>query len=367
MKLIWWHFWRNIFHIGFLFFFRKFKTVGYKNIPRKGAVIFLPNHQNAFLDAIITAIAARRIMHFMTRADVFKKKTFGTWFMKSLNLEPIFRLRDGMDSLEKNEQVFQRCFSFLQKKEAILIHPEGNHAQQYRLRSISKGFTRIVFGYLAKYPDEDIQMVPVGLNYSNHYLYRADVEVHFAKPFSARAFYDPKNEAESARKLREAVANGIKENIVHIDDKEEYSKIYQKTLETGADFSNPKETQKVVDKIAEKDGISNANFTTETHTEKAMKPNPVEVLFYPFIYINNILPIFVYKKLKPKIKDKGFLTSIKYGVAILAGPLSYVLIFALLWIFMNFWIALIYLILSVLTGRILRSGQMNHLNVVQNS
>ena len=80
---------------------------------------------------------------------------------------PIYRIRDGRESLKNNQAVFDLCSDLLQQKEAILMFPEANHNLKRRVRPLSKGFTRILFNTLLQAPETDIQIVPVGINYKD--------------------------------------------------------------------------------------------------------------------------------------------------------------------------------------------------------
>jgi 1-acyl-sn-glycerol-3-phosphate acyltransferase len=51
------------------FYYRRIKVFGSENLPKKGAVIIISNHQNALLDPVISCVLLRRQIHWLTRAD----------------------------------------------------------------------------------------------------------------------------------------------------------------------------------------------------------------------------------------------------------------------------------------------------------
>ena len=61
-------------------YFSRIKTVGLDNIPESGPLMFLPNHQNALLDALLIAVNCRRKPYFLTRSDVFTNALFRSLF-----------------------------------------------------------------------------------------------------------------------------------------------------------------------------------------------------------------------------------------------------------------------------------------------
>jgi 1-acyl-sn-glycerol-3-phosphate acyltransferase len=58
--------------LALYFFYRKWQVQGKENIPL-GPVIFVANHQNAFLDAVLVSCSTQRNPWFLTRASVFGK------------------------------------------------------------------------------------------------------------------------------------------------------------------------------------------------------------------------------------------------------------------------------------------------------
>jgi 1-acyl-sn-glycerol-3-phosphate acyltransferase len=73
--------------IGLFFTLKKIEVHGTKNIPKKGAVLFVANHQNALLDAILIPTTNSRNIHFLTRASAFKNK-LADKVLRSLNMVP---------------------------------------------------------------------------------------------------------------------------------------------------------------------------------------------------------------------------------------------------------------------------------------
>ena len=125
---IWVGFWHN------KIFYRKVELINTENIPEKGHLIFTPNHQNALMDALALIFTVDRRFVFMARSDIFKKP-FIALILYTLKILPIYRIRDGYDSLKKNKEIFQKTVDVLSSDEATLVMlPEGNHSGIRRLR-----------------------------------------------------------------------------------------------------------------------------------------------------------------------------------------------------------------------------------------
>ena len=59
-------------------YFGRFEVNGRENIPKEDPFILAPNHQNAFLDAIMMGCYNDKPVHFLTRSDVFVEPYLGT-------------------------------------------------------------------------------------------------------------------------------------------------------------------------------------------------------------------------------------------------------------------------------------------------
>ena len=127
-------------------------------LDTKGPLFIIANHPNSFLDAIIIGAYYNRTVFFLARGDVFEKKIY-RFFLNALNMIPVYRIRDGINSVEKNIAVFEQCFEILKKEKAIQIFAEGEHHQYRRIIPLKKGFARIILGTLQKYPDLNINLM----------------------------------------------------------------------------------------------------------------------------------------------------------------------------------------------------------------
>jgi 1-acyl-sn-glycerol-3-phosphate acyltransferase len=83
---------------------------------------------------------------------------------------PIYRQRDGVENLEKNQQVFQRTNKLLANNKNILIFGEGFTSDQIqrRLHPLKKGAARIGFSALQACAwSKTIYLEGIGLNYTD--------------------------------------------------------------------------------------------------------------------------------------------------------------------------------------------------------
>ncbi len=308
VKRIWYHSVKLFLQVSLHFFAKKVKIKGKENVPKKGAVLFAINHPNALMDPLFVTANNPRENHFLVRADVFKKPLIKK-ALASLNLMPIYRIRDGIKQLTHNEAIFNACFDILHNKETLIIFPQGGHSRERTIPSLSKGFTRIVFGALDKYKELDVAVIPVGVTYQNSSVYPTKVAVHFGNPIDARTIFDNDKKQEAITMLKSQVSEQLKKLTVHIPKDENYSENLQKLNDANVDFTE-------VEKI-------NEYITTNQYPSKRKKTiNYFKPLYWCIIF-NSIIPFVIWKNTKKKIKDIEFVDTLKYGFNVVLFPFFY--------------------------------------------
>jgi len=204
---------------------RQYLVNGLDNIPRNLPVIFAPNHQNALLDPLAILFASSIQPVFLARADIFKNKWIAKilYFLKIL---PVYRIRDGKDTLAKNEEVFEDAVRILQNNKMLCLFPEASHIGMKSMLPHKKAIPRIVFIAAEKTNYTlDIQIVPVGINYSSYYGFRRKVTVNFGNPLQAKTYYPilkEEGETKASIQLRDDIFEAIRPLVVHVSDKSAY-------------------------------------------------------------------------------------------------------------------------------------------------
>ncbi len=338
MRYIWRQIVQIYLQIGFIFFYKKIKVFGKENIPKNKGVILVANHQNSLIDALLIATNYGINTYYIARAKVFNNSIVRT-LLSSINMLPIYRARDGFETLSKNEAVFQKCYKILEDNKAILIFPEGSHNIQRRIRAITKGFTRIAFGTLENNPNTEVVIIPVGLNYSNHSAYASKVSIYYGKPISANEFWANYDKNESVKELRSEVSKQLKLVTTHIENADNYSEII--TYFNKDEFLYP-------DKVNEKlKNLDNLSPIKKSSPKKHF--NPLLLL----VKINSFFPLLIWKKVRPKIKEIEFTATFKYVLGITVFPIFYLLQSLIIGLIFNSTIGYYYFLLSFLSVFIL--------------
>jgi len=303
---------------GLFLFYKKISVKGKENIPKKGAILFIANHQNAMMDPLIVATSNKKTLYFLARASAFKNK-IGAKLLNAIHAIAIYRVRDGVNSRELNKVVFENCLQVLNDNHSILIFPEGSHNIKHKVRSLRKGFTKIAFDYIKENSNKELHIVPVGINYSNKTGYASNVTILYGKPILTSNFYDETNINKSIDDLILEAHNQLKSLTVHIEDDANYDAILSQL--TAQDLLNPNQTNKKIDKFL--------STNTKLYFSKSKKKN----IFYYLMMINTILPFLVWKWLHPKIKEIEFTSTAKFSLGLTIFPLFYLMQTILVWFY----------------------------------
>ncbi len=350
MKKIWYHIIKIIVKTGLLFLLKKIKVFGKEHIPKKGATLFIANHQNALIDAILIPTTNNRETYFLARASAFKTK-IADKLLRSVNMIPIYRFRDGYGTIEKNYEIFNQCTHILKEEKAIQIFPEGEHHLERKITCFKKGFTRIILGTLSKYPELPIKIVPVGINYDSHLEYPGSVSIYYGKVISANRYFNKNTKELNVKSILKDTSEALKKLTLHIEE-DKYEQTLMKLQQLGVDFLNPVEANTLLKNI-------NNVAVTEKHIHKK-NINWLAPIYF-LAKINSIFPFVIWKFLKSKIKDVIFYNTYRFAVIMTLFPLFYLIQTSIIYFLFGINWAAIYLAFTMVLGIITTKTKTVHL------
>lgn len=380
-------------------YYRKYRVLNPENIPPKGTpTLVIANHQNGMMDAMAILHALykqdRRQPVFIARGDIFKKDAVAK-ALKFLKILPVFRHRDGGRSdIEKDLAIFTQAAEILQRGRSLVIFPEAGHQAGHFMSSFKKGFSRIAF--TAEETNDfklNLQILPINIHYSNYFEAREDLNITCGKPFTFEEFFDmykaTPNPAYLALNAKSRAL--VKEMTPDIDIPEFYKEIDELThimrepilKHKGVNtklLSNQKEadmeTIAAVHKLRDeqpdrfttlmenmhqyldllkKTGLNSWAVNRKVSGVKMVLHLLVSIVLLPiflFGYLNNLLPSWIAKHFAHKIKDPMMHSTFQYALgSAFIFPIRYIslLVVASL-VSHHFWIGLLYIILSAITG-----------------
>jgi len=318
-------------------YFSHIEIVGEEHIPKDKPFLLVPNHQNAFLDALILGALGPRPLHFLTRQDVFTKKT--TPWLSKLNMLPVYRIKDGFSNLEKNQAIFKACHRVFADGGAVMIFPEGNHGEHHYLRPLTKGAARLVLEAQTQ-QDQEIVVVPCGINFFAHRTPRTRLTLVYGEPFSVKDFLETykENEQSGLKALKDEMARRMKECLVIPEPSDDYEVKVKKVL----NLNNQGLSFKKLRELAARDyRSSDAQFVKIAKSD--WHKRAVWLASVP-----NWGPYLVLKKILEKFEDRVFWGSMKFVTMLVLMPIWWLIGFLIGMLFFGFWEGVVLVFLSVL-------------------
>ncbi len=260
------------------------------------------------MDALIVGGTSPIRITSLTRSDVFGTHA-GMWFMTALQMQPIYRMRDGYEKMAKNEEVFENVRDKLRANEGVLIFSEGNHGNEYFLRPLSKGSSRMALESQEKMPEKDVYVVPVGMNYFHHQRPFHKLSVVFGDPIKVKDYFDLYKEhpAKGANQLKNTIAEEMKKCLLIPEETEDYE-----------------EKRKKINRRNESNSFQEFRTKMEEGTLKDPKPgNRFLALLGRLFGIFNFLPLLIIQLALKPVKDIVFYGSFKWVSALFLFPVWY--------------------------------------------
>jgi hypothetical protein len=134
------------------------------------------------MEASVLGTVLRRPLHYLVRGDVFHPKF--RWLFNWTNQIPIYRQKDGISNLRKNQSSFDLTYRRLAEGNAVLIFPEARTLLEKKMRPIQRGTAHLAFGTLPLLKEgEVLKVIPVGVNFMNPRIPGTPVVIQFGEPF----------------------------------------------------------------------------------------------------------------------------------------------------------------------------------------
>ncbi len=302
-------------------YFKKIRLEGLANIPKDKPLLVTPNHQNAFLDALIVGAFIPKELHFLTRADVFNKWTIP--LMKWVNMMPVYRIRDGYGKLSKNEEVFDGCKEIFDQNKSILIFPEGNHGKEYFLRPLTKGAARLALQSQVSL-EKSLMVLPVGLNYFDHQSANSTVIVQFGEPIIVSDYLEAfeNHQATGLIKMRDAISCGMKNTLIIPEETDDY------------------ECKKDSIFCDENENLSFGDLKTKA-VDAAHSKSRKRKKNHLLVKALNPLPFLIIHTIVTRVDDLVFHSSLKFVIALFTFPIWWVAVFTIISLTIGIKIALL--------------------------
>lgn len=214
---------RPLARIALKIYFKKIHISGLEHLPKNKPIIFAANHPTAFLEPCLLACLLPTPLHFMVRGDFFQQPIFRK-MLESLQMIPMYRKKDiGMKGVKNNFSSLALVYKLLKDNKAVLILAEGTTEHEKRLRPIQKGTARMALGAIEKHPELEVQIVPIGVNYTDVVTFRSLVMLDVGPAIDVLSFLKNADghPAKAIRQLTNEVKNHLEKQVVIINKVED--------------------------------------------------------------------------------------------------------------------------------------------------
>jgi len=204
----------------FRVFFRRIFYSNLKKVPLEKPLLLAGNHQNSFMDGILVGSYLTQPINFLMRADMFKNP-LARFSLRELNVSPVYRIEEGLENVHKNHETFKYIYDILKKNGNYVVFAEGICVQEKRLQKLRKGTARMAFGAEEAF-GLDVNIVPVGVNYTYPAKFRKEVLINFDDSFSIKELKDLyiAHPAKALLAFNEKVEAGLKRQVIIIENPE---------------------------------------------------------------------------------------------------------------------------------------------------
>ncbi len=316
------------------FFFRKWQVHFSSPLPQ-APTIFVANHPNAFLDAILIACSIDHKPWFLTRGEVFKKK-WSSFLLGRFKMLPIYRFRDGYGTLRKNDDMINKCAELLARGNSVLIFPEGDNSYHNYLPQLQKGFLRIGEAALKSDVSLNLKIVPIGIQYSLETKgFGGTALVSFGEAISFRDFSNGKSSEEMLKLIWEKM-NSL---ILHIE-KDGYNErlnhlLGHRSLHPDL-FQQLKEDQKIADSYP----------SVSESSQRTIRPTTILSQSNSFYFrVNHFFLKQLIESITSLIKEDQMKFSVRFAAGIfLALPIYFIQSYLIGYLTHSIELALVYFI-----------------------
>lgn len=213
------------FGIALSLFFRRIETVNADVVPEEGGVIFVLNHPNGLVDPALVFVTLPRRISFLAKSTLFRMPVI-SFILRTVEALPLYRRIDAGEDVSKNTETFRLCRELLKKGGSIALFPEGVSHNSPKLLPAKTGAARIALGAVSLNPEKPIELniVPVGLYYTNKTTFRSEALLHFGEPFPVRAVTldeDGQPPREAVKALTQQIEDTLRDVTLNAESESE--------------------------------------------------------------------------------------------------------------------------------------------------
>ncbi len=206
---------RSLMNLALTGFFHDIRIIGKKHLLTDRPTIFIANHPSALLDPLVVAVRLPRKFHFIAAAEYFGKGV-QKWILKNeFNMIPVYRPQNYKDQKVDNDHMFKECYEHLSHNGAILIFPEGTSESENRVRPLKTGTARILAGFKKAFPDQEVYVQSLGINYTFIQKFRTSVLLKIGEPIKIDEIDHEEDSPRSITGWTKKLEEDLRSQVLH--------------------------------------------------------------------------------------------------------------------------------------------------------
>lgn len=184
--------------------------------PTDGPVLFVANHPNSIVDAIVVAAAVGRPIRFLAKATLFDEPGIGP-MVRAGGAIPVYRRQDDPALTDRNARVFEAVHEALAAGDAVGIFPEGLSHSEPSLTQLRTGAARISLG-AAERKEIRFPIVPVGIVAGQKQTFRSQCAALIGEPVPWDDLVGrPESDVGAVRELTDRIELGLRSVTVNVE------------------------------------------------------------------------------------------------------------------------------------------------------
>lgn len=164
---------RWITGIALHWFYSSVRVEGRERIPATGPVLVAASHHNALVDCLIAVWLVPRRLTITAKATLFEKR-FTAWLFSLVGVVPLRRAGDEKKKAPsaeldaaRNAGSFESILGVLERREMVLIFPEGKSHSEPALAPLKTGIARMAIEARDVRNVRGLQIIPLGLSFED--------------------------------------------------------------------------------------------------------------------------------------------------------------------------------------------------------
>jgi hypothetical protein len=147
------------------------------------------------------------------------------------------------------------------------------------------------------------------------------VALFFGTAIAVKGMYDPEDEKGSVDSIKEAVSSRLENLTTHIADEANYEEIAGQLNSLQVDYLRPKVVNKAISEL------QHTTFNSKVKRNKGI----LQKLFKSVFFLLNFPMVLIWKKgIKPKVLEPEFVGTFRFAFVLLAYPIYYLMLFAIM-------------------------------------